>query len=181
MFTSSQLRSTASVEYTPSQTSQFEVQIGSVWNIPSGAQLLRNVVKNMTDEEVKRIASLTYVGTNRPVLDTSDFESVVEIINLCADPNYSAELRYSILKFISENPNKDLVWSMPSTQETISKYEYEYKLSVERPTGTAFHGKCANKGCPSKVFNSIAVQTRSADEPAKQIVICMRCFTSFNA
>ena len=182
--TASQLRSTTFTTIAPEPTQDSNLPISSGWKPPSRDEYLNNILPNNTYPGLaENILSLKYLGSNTYVFDTSNFETVVEIINLFVDPKYSGyslQNKLDVLVNISHNPNEDMIWSMPSSLSVIQQYEYEYKLSTEKPTGTAYRGKCRNRGCANvDLYDSVGIQTRSADEPESQFIICLVCKTAW--
>ena len=182
--TASQLRATTPIIIAQQPSQDSNLPISPAWKPPSREEYLHLILPNdMYPNVADNILSLKYSNSNKYVFDTNNFETVLEIINLFVNPKYSEynlQTKLGILVAISHNPNEDMVWSMPSSSSVIQQYEYEYKLSTEKLTGTAYRGKCRNRGCANiDLYDSVNIQTRSADEPESQFIICLVCKTGW--
>lgn len=176
---SSQLKNQSYITFAKQQTPT-NLQFTQQWIAPSRETYLRQVLPDDLDTNHATIVlNLKYESNGQYMFDTENFESVLEIINLFKNPeysNYTLEQKFGFLVRASQTLDQDLVWALPSSSLVIKQYEYEYKLSKEKPVGSSYKGKCKNRSCANTtLFDSYEVQTRSADEAQSSFVKCLVC------
>jgi DNA-directed RNA polymerase subunit M/transcription elongation factor TFIIS len=159
------------------------LQLPSIDLVPRDMMLQKIFGANFTPEQYQMILSAYYPTTGQPLFDVANYDTVIEIINLLRDTLLDRTKTFddviTALRTVIENSDMDLVWSMPSLDNTRRQVEHEYKLSVEQPEGSAYTGPCKNKGCTSTLFNTFSEQTRGWDEGATNKATCIKCKTTF--
>lgn len=166
-------------EETPNITSAPQAQI---FVRPTREQLLVGLFgTKMEEKQYSYILDLTYIGTNVLIFDFEKYDSVIEIINLIGTHLEGKGFGYIqiVLENVKYNPDIDLVWHMPSLEGIKKQSDHEYELSVTKPEGKSYTGKCKRRGCLSVSFHTYSVQKRSIDEPENNYAACNMCGTHF--
>jgi DNA-directed RNA polymerase subunit M/transcription elongation factor TFIIS len=154
-------------------------------NIPDRLRILQIAFgDSFTLDQYNAILSINYVNSTTPVYDLDDSDSYTEINALLLSvleqpPERTFDQVLQVLYKVAANPNEDMVWGMPSVDPIRAQVDRDYEISIEKPEGSSYKGRCKNKGCTSENFETTSNQTRGWDEGATYYVTCLKCGTKF--